>query len=402
MTKVQELEAKIEDMKEEAKELKTAKEINSKIAKIEDVKAQLKVAEMEEADEKAEIENKIKEGKDINNMRNKEIYNGDLFVKAIADATLKARNKIGFAFTDIENSVISENVGEDGGFAVPEDIKTEINKRLMDTTDISTLVNFEKVYTRSGQRTYEKRAKQTELTNLDEYGKIEEVDLKQLERIKFNLHDCAGLKTIPNDILQFAGEGLKTFIINWLVDKVRYTKNRKILYGVGGMNEVQGIMTSKDIVKVDLPANATIKDLKKLINVTLPSYFKTSAKWITNQDGFNFLDCLEDKQGKSYLRPDPKNDDVDKLLKKEVVEVPNEVLETKDGKIPMILGDLKALYTYYSDGNFQLLSTNIGGGAFEGNTTKTRLIYKMDGGIVDDEAVIIAYIPASAVEKAVA
>ncbi|NFC82575.1 phage major capsid protein, partial [Clostridium botulinum] len=47
----------------------------------------------------------------------------------------------------------------------------------------------------------------------------------------------------------------------------------------------------------------------------------------------------------------------------------------------------------------QLLSTNIGGGSFESNTTKTRLIYKMDGGIVDKDAVIIAYIPTTVVEK---
>ncbi|APU60736.1 phage major capsid protein [Clostridium botulinum] len=408
MTKVQEIQAKIQEMKGEAKNLKTADDINAKIKEIEDLQAQLKIAEMEEVDEKKSVENKIKEGKmknlseekDVNNMGNKVIYNGNLFTKAIADATLKARNKKGFIFNEGEQKAISEHVGEDGGFAVPEDIKTEINKRLRDTTDISNLVNFEKVYTRSGQRTYEKRKKQTELTNLDEYGKIQEVDYRQLERISFKLHDCAGLKTIPNDLLEFAGEGLKNFIIEWLVDKVRFTKNIKILYGAGGENEVQGIMTCKDIKVIDLSATATIKDFKKLINVDLPSYYKTSASWVTNQDGYNFLDCLEDKQGNSYLRPDPKNDEIDKLLRKNVVELPNEVLETKDGKIPVILGDLKSLYTYYSDGEYQLLSTNIGGGSFESNTTKTRLIYKMDGGIVDKDAVIIAYIPTTVVEKA--
>ncbi|MBN3396032.1 phage major capsid protein, partial [Clostridium botulinum] len=165
MTKVQELMNKIEETKAKAKGLKTADEINAKIKEIDDLKAQLKIAEMEESDEKAEIENKIKEGKmknlseekDVTNMGNKVIYNGNLFAKAIADATLKARNKKGFVFNEGEQRVISEHVGEDGGFAVPEDIKTEINKRLRDTTDISNLVNFEKVYTRSGQRTYEKR-----------------------------------------------------------------------------------------------------------------------------------------------------------------------------------------------------------------------------------------------------
>ncbi|MGO0916422.1 hypothetical protein ACTPEM_25415, partial [Clostridioides difficile] len=36
-------------------------------------------------------------------------------------------------------------------------------------------------------------------------------------------------------------------------------------------------------------------------NVTLNSVFKKSSKWIVNQDGFNFLDSLEDKNGRSYF-----------------------------------------------------------------------------------------------------
>lgn len=116
------------------------------------MQAQLKIAEMEENDEKKAVENKIKEGKmknlseekDINNMGNKVIYNGSLFAKAIADATLRSRNKKGFVFNEGEQRAISEHVGEDGGFTVPEDIKTEINKRLRDTTDISNLVNLKK------------------------------------------------------------------------------------------------------------------------------------------------------------------------------------------------------------------------------------------------------------------
>src|SRR3712207_7690926 len=47
-----------------------------------------------------------------------------------------------------------------------------------------------------------------------------------------------------------------------------------------------------------------LKDFKKCKNVELMNIFKPTARWIVNQDGFNYLDSLEDKTGKPYLQPD--------------------------------------------------------------------------------------------------
>ena len=57
-----------------------------------------------------------------------------------------------------------------------------------------------------------------------------------------------------------------------------------------------------------------------------------------------------------------------------------------------MFGDLKSAYKYFDDGNYELLTTNIGAGAFETNTTKTRVITKMDGTVKDKDALLICEI----------
>lgn len=378
------------------------------------------LVELEE-DELDNIKNKINNSKatKIKNIEEKAKYDGNLFCKVIANTLLKQKEKNEFSatreqfeFTDSERMAISENIDEDGGYAVPEDISVKINKRLKDSIDLSTLVDSEQVYTRSGQRTYEKRMKQTPLGKLSEYnsstqtyGKIKDTDNPKLERISFNLIDFAGMITIPNDLLKFASKELENFIIDWIVDKVRVTRNMIILNGYkdDDGDEIEGIFSdTTKFKKVDLKSTSTIKNFKKLKNVTLNSVFKKSSKWIVNQDGFNYLDSLEDKNGRSYLQPDPKNETEYKFLGLPVIEINNETLETETIKSgsegsetitsisPIILGDLKEAYKIFHDGKYQLATTNIGAGAFETNTNKARVINKLDGSVKDDEAIIIA------------
>ncbi|MHB9927888.1 phage major capsid protein [Clostridium botulinum] len=348
-------------------------------------------AKIEAQKRKDNIDNSLNEPKGtplVTNNNDKVAYNGALFTKAVANSLLKQRGLQGLDLTEEQQNKISENVNEDGGFAVPEDIQTKINTRLKDITDLFNLVDSEKVFTRKGQRTYEKRADQTPLTNLDEYGTIQEVDNPKLERMSFDLHDFAGLMTIPNDLLKFAGKELENFLINWLVDKVRITRNIKILYGTGTSKDAQGIMTSTKYKEVTLPATAGLKDFKKCKNVELLNVFKPTAKWTVNQDGFNYLDSLEDKQGRPYLQPDPKQPTQYLFLGLPVVELLNTTLKTEEDNIPILLGDLKESYEYFYDDNYELLTTNIGAGAFETNTTKARVITRLDGGEKDTDAII--------------
>lgn len=385
--RMRELREKISNKKVEARALTSEGKI---------VEAKAMVKEIQNLEDEYEIEAALfeDEKKKVPTPKheNKVEYNAELFTKAIANSILIQRTGKGLNLSEEQMNAISEKTGADGGFAVPEDISVKIERRLKDTTDLYTLVDYEKVYTRKGERTYEKRTEQTGLTNLDEGGTIGDVDGHKLERIKFNLHDFAGLCTIPNDLLQFATSELEGYIIDWLVDKVRVTRNTKILYGAGtSSDDVQGIMKSDAFTKVPL-TDPKLKDFKNVKNVKISNVFKNISAWIVNQDGFNYMDSLEDAVGRPYLQPDPKNPTQYIFLGRPVVELPNEILKTESSKIPVLFGDLKSAYKYFDDGNYELLTTNIGAGAFETNTTKTRVITKMDGTVKDKDALLICEI----------
>lgn len=322
------------------------------------------------------------------------VYNGELFTKAIADNLLKQKNQKGLSLTERELNVISENIDEDGGYAVPEDIQTKINTRLKDTTDLYNAVDYEKVYTRSGRRTYEKRSSQKPMLPLSENTTIpSNNDNPKLESLSFKLKDLADFMSIPNDLLKFADKSLEEFIINWFVDKVRITRNAEILYGAGTDEHATGIMTTDKYKTVTLAKTPQLKDFKKCKNVELLNIFRPTSVWTVNQDGFNYLDSLEDKNGRPYLQPDPKDPTQYRFLGLPVRELPNNLLLTTTTAIPVLLGDLKEAYKYFSDGKYELATTNIGAGAFETNTTKARIITRLDGNVKDADALIKIQIP---------
>ncbi|EPZ61633.1 phage major capsid protein, partial [Paraclostridium sordellii] len=198
----------------------------------------------------------------------------------------------------------------------------------------------------------------------------------------------------PNHLLKFADKSLQNFIINWFVDKVRITRNVEILYGDGGDEHAQGIISSNKFKKITLPKSPGLKEFKKCKNVDLLNVFKTTSQWIVNQDGFNYLD----RTGRPYLQIDPKESTQYKFLGLPVKELPNDLLLTTKTAIPVLLGDLKEAYKYVSNGKYELATTNIGAGAFETNTTKARIIMWMDGDVKDTEALLHIEIPIASVE----
>lgn len=379
----------------------TAEELKNASAEIDVLQAKIEAQKI-----KDNIDNSFNEGEktpinNINNTDGEVVYNGSLFTKAIADNLLRQKNQKGLNLTEKEINAISENIDEDGGYAVPEDIQTKINTRLKDTTDLYNLVDDEKVYARSGRRTYEKRSKQKPMKPLSENGNLTTIsngDNAKLETFSFKLKDLADFMSIPNDLLKFADKSLENFIINWFVDKVRVTRNFEILYGNGGDEHAQGIMTSNKFKKVTLAKSPGLKEFKKCKNIELPNIFKATSQWIVNQDGFNYLDSLEDKTGRPYLQLDPKDSTQYKFLGLPVKELPNDLLLSTESVVPILLGDLKEAYKYVTNGKYELATTNIGAGAFETNTTKARIIMWMDGDVKDSEALLHIEIPIASVE----
>ncbi|MGR5861838.1 phage major capsid protein [Bacillus pacificus] len=85
--------------------------------------------------------------------------------------------------------------------------------------------------------------------------------------------------------------------------------------------------------------------------------FAAVANIFTNQDGFNYLDQLEDKNGRPLLQPDPTNPTRKKLFSgKPVIVLSNKTIATdKDGKAPFIVGDLKEAVILGIENNYLLI-----------------------------------------------
>ena len=91
---------------------------------------------------------------------------------------------------------------------------------------------------------------------------------------------------------------------------------------------------------------------------------------------------------------------------KQVIEIADKWLPSNKGAMPLYFGDLKQAVTLFDRENMSLLSTNIGGGAFEKDLTKLRVIDRFDvqttdaGAFVAGSFTAIADQPAKAVQQA--
>ena len=271
--------------------------------------------------------------------------------------------------------------GEDGGYIIPEDISTQINELAQTTDDLRQYVTVEPVNTNKGSRTLERRADHTPLAPLSEYGDpnaMQEIESPKFDRLSYAIEDYAGFLPVANTVLSDTDQALKSYLVKWIAKKSRATGNHLIL---------QQLNT---LTKVDL---IDYKGIKTTLNVTLDPAFADGALVITNQDGFNYLDQLEDKNGRPLLQPDP-TQATRKLLfgTHPIVKLSNKTIATVNGKAPFIIGDLKEAIVYWDRQQMLLDMTKEGGDAWRSNTTEFRVIEREDVTKWDTEAVVYGQI----------
>ena len=118
---------------------------------------------------------------------------------------------------------------------------------------------------------------------------------------------------------------------------------------------------------------------------------------MTNDDGLQYLDTLEDKNGRPLLSPDPAKPMEMRLsigARSVPVEViPNEVLATAEsGAIPFIMGDLFEYMKEFDRQQLTLTQSNEASvtdfNAFEEDMTLFRAIMRADFVVKDDAAIV--------------
>lgn len=366
LDKINDKKAEVKKLAEENKleEAKKAKE------ELKELQAKFDLLKDLEDGETGALEDKQKNGK-IKKAEDKDS------VKEFADA---ARKKF-----KVEN-VMKEGVLEEGGYTVPEDIQTKINKRRESKASLIDLVSVEPVTTNKGARTFKKREQQTGFQKVGEGGKIGGKATPKFERIEYEIAKYAGYFPVTNEILADSDAAITNTLTEWIGDESRVTRN--------------------NIIKttIDKKAKTQLKsldDIKKALNVTLGAAFKSTSKIVTNDDGLQYLDTLKDNDGKYLLQPNPADPMKLRLcagatiIPVEIIpneDLPSDTKTAKQRKIPMIIGDLKEGIKFFDREKLTIVASNLAVAgelnAFEEDLTLFRAIEREDCQIRDEKAFV--------------
>lgn len=269
---------------------------------------------------------------------------------------------------------LKESEGENGGYLVPEDVRTAINEYRRSFVSLKDYVDVRSVVVPSGSEVYEKTSQLTGLTNITELGEIQEMNAEVFERITYKVKDFGGILPVSRFLLQDSPENLLAYLGKWFMKKQVVTENKEII-------AVLKTLTKKAITKVD--------EIKEAFNVTLDPIFLDNTKVLTNQDGFNVLDSIKDKNGNYLLQPVLNDPTKRLLLGKEVIVLPNTHLPNETAnKFPLYVGDLEEAVRVYELNELEIKSTDVGGKSFTRNSYDTRLITRFDVKAIDKEAVV--------------
>lgn len=287
----------------------------------------------------------------------------------------------------IMNSM-SEGTGEDGGFTVPEDIRTDIIELRRSDDDLEQYVNVEKTTTESGSRVIEKDADSTPWNDVEEGGEFSEEETPKLVQIKYKIKKKGGILKVTRELLQDTATNILGTLNKWIAKKSRATRNAAILKAL------------EDMTKGKEVAVSSFDDLKTILNVTLDPAIAQSAIVLTNQSGFNYLDTLKNEKGEYIMQPDV-TDKTKTLLfgVYEVKKVSNKVLKNEkvmntDGhtvdaeKYPIYIGDLKEAVSLFDREKISIELSTEAGDLWAKDLTGVKVRDRFDVQKVDDAAVV--------------
>ncbi len=301
---------------------------------------------------------------------------------AVHDFAEAARH--GFAVTNYNN----EGTAADGGYTVPEDIQTRINEYKEAHFSLETLVSVESVNTLSGARTYKTRAQHTGFTAVGEGTKIGKKDGPTFERIEYKVKKYGGYLPVTSELLEDSDANIANVLVEWIGQEDIATRNNIILDAI-----------NTNFTQTDLK---DLKGIKTAINTKLGQAFAPSTTIVTNDDGLNYLDTLEDTNGRPLLTPNAlSNDPLDMVLavgarRVPIRVVPNDVLATASNKVPFIVGDMKEALRLFDRRRITIKVSDIASttdvNAFEEDLTIYRATERLDIQMVDSKALINGYI----------
>lgn len=351
-----------DDMQTYSEELQAAQEMNSKIESIENLLA-------EEERFGKETQNKPL---DSNKNNLNEILASREYTRAFAAAVRAgvtprtARNGEGYG---VLLDALKENggtpEGSDGGFLVPTDMDTMIREYRRQLVALSNLFASETVTAPSGFRVVDK-APTKGFTKVEEMATIAKDDQPSFAKITYTVSKYAMILPVSNELMDDNTAGLMQYLARWFAKKGVITENRELL---GKTNDIEATAAAK---------GKELETIKTALNVTLDPDIALNARFIVNQDAWNALDNLVDGNARPLLQPDPTSATSKMLLSHPIVCMPNSQLpNNSDGTSTILVGDFTQYATLFRKKPLEIASTNIGGNAWNTDSTEVRGIMRM-------------------------
>ncbi len=360
MLKSQEMYRELEELKNEIESLQAKGNIDEAYEKLEEVKNLKKSIQVQEVLEKEELENF--EGEELEPIGIEKPDEVVAFNKAV----------LGKNITEVENALV-ERIDEDGGYLVPEEQRTQIEELKRQLIPLKDFCNVVPVGTLSGSMPLEVDSND-ELINFNEMEEINQSTIK-FGQVKWELDDYGDIIPISNTLLQDEKANLTNYVGRRFSKKAVRTENSKIL-------ELLASATKK-----------TGKNYKRLITVLnkdLDPAIAASAIIITNQDGYDYLDQLEDENGRPLLTDSLTYPGFKEFKGKLVVPISNQHLKSPGSSLPYYVGDIEEFITFFDREVYEMAVSKEAG--FTKNATFMRVIERFDVAKVDDEAVVYVMI----------
>lgn len=362
MKKSQQMYKKLESLRNEIEGLQAEGKIDEAHGRLEEITALRKSIAVQEALEEEEIENF--EG--IPNAA-AEVNEVVAFNKAV----------LGRELTEPENALV-ERVGEDGGYLVPEEQRTEIEEYKRQLIPLKDFCNVIPVGTLSGKMPLEVESGD----KLIEFGELTEINQSTIKfgQLTWELGDYGDIIPISNTLLQDEKANLTSFVKRRFGKKAVRTENEKILGALNTSTKVNG------------------EDYKALItalNMKLDPAIAMSAIIITNQTGFDYLDQLEDGNGRPLLTDMLSKPGSREFKGKEVVVLSDQEMKTTAAKdATFYVGDLEEAVAFFDREVYEMAVSEQAG--FTKYATLMRVVERFDVQSMDKAAVVRVDIKAGA------
>lgn len=286
----------------------------------------------------------------------------------------------------VKESNTDPNTTGNGGLLVATDEQTQINTLLRQQANLQALVTTEHVNKPKGSRIIDRNEDLVAFQTVEEGAQIPELNDPKLDRITYSVADKGGITTVTNDQINDSDQNT----LAWLTQKIAkysgYTRSMDILAAMPKA-------TKKTTI-------ANWDDIKALENSLLDPSLLPGAVFLTNQSGYTILSQVKDARGDYMLQPDVTNPDIVRIGGHQLLWYSDKIVPDVDGSHPLYFGNFKEFAIVFDRQAMTVDSTNIGGGAYETNSTKMRIIDRYDVEVKDPDAIVVGSFKAVANQKA--